>query len=293
MFKKMTLPQLHITGFALILVLVLLLWGFGVRAYTNKKAELDVKTADVEKNGGTKQMVDQKASELKKEKKVSAQAEADWQVYSSKYMPDVNFSDSTGLINQYQTNIVKVDGKTWGLKEMPTVWGRWLESWYDAQHDKGVDRNVLFFAIPAYSTDPNNISGMKHIVFPEAKPWQVVVNAKDFDSAMTHLRRFNFMEHHGVPVVSGVTLAGHSPKLTLTYNLSLYIIPGSDPPKEDPRIGGAKGGGGAGGGMGMMGGMSGMMSGGPAGGAGIPGRAGGGSSGSGGGGGGSKGAAAE
>ncbi len=293
MTKKMTMPQLHGAGFALIAVLLLLLWGFGVRNYTNKKVELDKDTDVKQKAGGTPEMVKQKEKELVSEKKKADEANQDWKVYSSKYMPDIDFSEKTGLINQYQTNFVKVDGKTWGLKEMPTVWGRWLESWYDVQHNSGVDRGIPYFAIASYSVDPNKISEMKNITFPDKQPWKVTVNAKDFDSAMAHLRRFNTMEHHGMPVISGVALSGHSPNLTLAYNLSLYIIPGSEPPKEDPRIGGAAKTGGGGGGMagmtGMMGGggMSGM-SGGPSGG-----MSGGPSGGSGGGGAASKGAAAE
>ncbi len=294
MFKKMTLPQLHITGFALVLVLFLLLWGFGVRAYTNKQADLEKDTKAKQDNGGTAEKVQAKTKELEKEKKNSKQAEADWKVYSGKYMPDLNFSEKTDLITLYQTGLVKVDGATYGLKDMPTVWGRWVESWYDAQRDKSVTRNVPTFAIGSYATDPNTISTLKSITFPDGgKPWAVSVTAKDFDSAMAHLRRFNSMEHHGVPVVSGVAISGHSPNLLLNYNLALYVIPGAEPPKQDPRIGGAAKSGGAGGGMsGMMPGMGGM-SGGPSGMSGGPSGASGSGGGAGGSGGGSKAGAAE
>jgi hypothetical protein len=95
------------------------------------------------------------------------------------------------------------------------------------------------------------------------KPWAVTVVAKDFNAAMEHLRRFNGIQRRGVPVVNRVSMEGHSPNLRVTYELAFYIIPGTEPPKEDPRIAGAAGTGGGGSAMGggmTMGGGSAMMS---------------------------------
>jgi hypothetical protein len=127
--------------------------------------------------------------------------------------------------------------------------------------------------VPSLATEPNGIASLTSITFPSPKsPWKVSLICQTFDDAMAHLRRFNGMMGHGMPVVDAVTLSGHSPELILSYNLALYIIPGQAPPPVDTRIG-AGGGSGGGGGMGKMGGMQGPMSAGSGGGGFTPGSA--------------------
>ena len=53
---------------------------------------------------------------------------------------------------------------------------------------------------------------------------------------MDHLKKINTMQQHGMPVVNNVTLAGHSPALTMAYEMAIYVIPHSDPPAADPLI---------------------------------------------------------
>ena len=60
------------------------------------------------------------------------------------------------------------------------------------------------------------------------------IQARSFDAAMAHLRRFNDMSRHGMPVIDNVSLAGQSPNLQMTYTLALYIIPAHAPPPSDP-----------------------------------------------------------
>jgi hypothetical protein len=126
------------------------------------------------------------------------------------------------------------------------------------------------FPIESFSTDPNDVSNLKSISFPQGKPWDVDVIAKSFDAAMNHLRRFNTIPRHGMPVVDKVALLGQSPYLHVRYTLQFFVIPPTEPPAADPKISGTGAGAGAGppspmGGMGgSMGGMMGGSMGAPA-----------------------------
>ena len=115
------------------------------------------------------------------------------------------------------------------------------------------------FPIESFSSDPNDVSQLKAIAFPQTKPWEVEVSAKNFDAAISHLRRFNTIQHHGMPVIDKVALSGQSPDLRVKYTLQMFVIPPSAPPAADPKIsGGAAGSGGGGPSMGGAMGSSGM-----------------------------------
>lgn len=260
--KKLTQVQIIAIGLVVAVVLFGAVYGALVKPAKDKTAELAASTKTTEDAGGTTTAVQGKERDLKKANEVAQKAEADWKVDSVRVMPSLNFNANGELIDIYQTSAISGN---YGIKDIPTVWGTWLATWYDAQRSAGVTRETPVFAIPAYSTDPNKISELTNLTFPSAgKPWDVAVTVKSFDQAMAHLRRFNAIEKRGMPVIDKVSIAGHAPNLRLTYTLALYVIPNSNPPALDPRIGakaGGSGGGGGGFGGGAGGGMSGMMSG--------------------------------
>ena len=255
MLKRLTNLHIIAISVSIWLVLFLIMYFAMISPTQTKTAELEKATKSTQDAGGTEQQVQAKLTEKNKEIAKAQKASDDWRVYSSRYMPDLTFDPKGNLIELYQEKAVLNNAAAYGVKDIPTLWGRWLEAWYDAQRTMGVSRDNPVFPIEAYSTDPHKISQLTTITFPSSKPWSVSVTAKSFSEAMAHLRRFNNMPKHGMPVVSNVALQGHSPNLKLTYDLSLYVIPGKEPPKEDPRIAGGTGTGGGGGGM--MGGMSG------------------------------------
>lgn len=253
--KKLNKFQILGISAGISLVLFLALYFALISPTQARTEELNKTAKSTEDAGGTAQQVSAKQTEKKKETDKAKKASDDWRVYSSRYMPDLAFDPKGNLIEIYQEKGGVSGTAAFGVKDIPTVWGRWVESWYDAQKTMGVVRDNPVFALDAYPTDPNNISKLVSLTFPASKPWSVSVTAKSFSEAMAHLRRFNGMTKHGMPVISNVAITGHSPNLKLTYDLTLYVIPGKEPPKEDPRIAGGTGTGGGGGGM--MGGMSG------------------------------------
>jgi hypothetical protein len=255
--SKLSALHINIIGGVVALVMVLIMYFAMIKPKSN---DTDIQVAAVNtavQAGGTQDAVDKATRDLAADKKKTAQIKKDWAIYDVKYMPDIKW-DSNILRAYYTSN---------QINEIPATWGRWITNWYDSQTKFGVHRDPsVVFPVPPLAASPNEIANLTSITFPSAKdPWKVTMICQTFDDAMAHLRRFNGIEHHGMPVVNHVTLSGHSPTLTMTYDLSLYIIPRTPPPAADARIGGAVGGGG-GGGMGGMGGMGGskmpMMSGG-------------------------------
>jgi hypothetical protein len=231
----------------------------------SQDTEIQLQAADTaEKGGGTEAANRSSAADLVKSQKETVQIKKDWAVYDRKYMPEWKWG----------TNLLQVYYDKNGVNDIPTQWGKWVTAWYDAQKRDGIARSPgVEFPVPPLAVDPNGISTLSSITLPSAKsPWKVSLLCQTFDDAMAHLRRFDGMMGHGMPVIDAVTLSGHSPELTLSYNLALYVIPGQAPPPPDPRIGGGTTGGGGGGGapMGFGGGKMSMgapMGVGPAGGA--------------------------
>ena len=60
-------------------------------------------------------------------------------------MPEIEFSQtqkSTNMLNLYAFNGLKSDGKVYGLRDLPTVWGLKVINWYDAHFKEGVDSGL-------------------------------------------------------------------------------------------------------------------------------------------------------
>jgi len=252
--------QINIIGAVAALVLVLVLWLFLVKPKQDAIAVTQASIASTESAGGTADQVQTHQNDLKHTQAEAKRTQDDWNVNSVYYMPELPYK-STGpnpqLISIYEGPESVSDR---GFKDLPSIWGRWITNWYDAQQKEGITRVPgVAFPIPAFPPDPNYISTVKQLALPEpGRPWSVAVECKSFQEAMAHLKRFNSIRGHGMPVVNNVSLAGQSPNLMMTYTLGLYIIPSTPPPAEDPRLGGSRVTGGGGGFPGMGGGMSGM-----------------------------------
>lgn len=252
--SRLTLLHINLIGAGTALVLALILFFAVVKPKAEQVDTVKVAADAQEKAGGTDQGVKGKQTELNKTQQEAAKTAADWEVNNRYYMPTLDLNGD--LLEVYQNKLIRI----------PTEVGRFVANWYDGQRNLGVARLPgVDFPVEPFPTDPNYISTIQYLKFPQGNPWVVNIEAKDFNAAMAHLRRFNSMQHHGMPVINDVTLAGQSPNLTLSYELALYVIPSKPMPSEDPIIkGGAAAAGGMRGGMpgGMMGGSSMMMGGG-------------------------------
>ena len=239
--SKLTAVHINIIGAVAVAVLAALLFYFMIKP-KNEQLQLTQGEIDQSKgNGGTPEAVAKAKRDLATAKSNARKTEAAWNVNERRYMPSLAFSKSQQPLNLFQNDAyVDPNGYHFGLRDMPRLWGTWLEGWYAAQLPgtkfTGAD-DKSFIGIPSFSPDPNAISQLKAITFPETgKVWKMTVLCTTFDNAMTHLRRINTMQQHGMPVVNGVTLSGHSPALKVAYDMAMYIIPHADPPAADPLI---------------------------------------------------------
>jgi hypothetical protein len=259
---RLTLLHINIIGIVTILLLALILFFLLIKPKND-----DIETTTSQYNStvsghGTEADVATNTKNLKKTKEAAKQTDADWKVESAYYMPILPYTDKSDIMQTYFLTPIGKTGSVerLGMRDLPTVYGRWITAWYDAQGKTVTRLPGTEFPIDGFMADPNAINGIKdHLTFPgDGKAWPVSLECKSFDDAMAHLRKFNGIQRHGMPVVSNVALQGQSPNLLLTYQVAFYIIPGTPPPPVDPRIGASKGN--AGGMGGMMGGM-GMMGG--------------------------------
>jgi hypothetical protein len=248
-------------GLGASLILFLIIFFAVIKPRNEEAARVQTEAQGLEDGGGTPAKVAEKKTELTKKKAETVSINQQWAIQSAVYMPPIDFNKD--LLGSYEKvdniGVYHINGKAYGVKDLPTVWGRWITYWYTSQWQDGIVP-ITGFPIEAFSPDPNEISSLKAISFPQTKPWEVEVVAKNFDAAMNHLKRFNRIQRHGMPVVDKVTVAGQSPDLHLKYTLQLFVIPPTTPPPADPMISGAGGGGAAaasGGGVGM-GGSGGM-----------------------------------
>lgn len=245
--SKLTALHINLIGFGAALVMSLILFFVLIKPKNEEIATSKAATDAAVQAGGTPERVASHQKDLAKAKQDTKVITAAWAINQARYMPRIAFSPqqkSTNLLNLYEFSGLYSDGKVYGFRDLPTVWGLKVKNWYDAHYREGVTRDFnQDFPIDSFSTDPNDISKMTSITFPQSKPWHVGVIAKSFDAAMLHLRRFNSMRGFGMPVVDGVALEGQSPSLRMTYDLALYVIPPAAPPPPDPVIQGSGGGG--------------------------------------------------
>ena len=243
--SKLTALHINIIGVVTAIILSIILFFALIKPKT-EDVDTSVKaTTAAEQAGGTPDKVKAHEKDLAVSKHKTKDINADWAINRERYMPSIAFSPqqkSASMLNLYAFNGLYSDGKLYGIRDLPTVWGVKVKKWYDAHFREGITRDFgQDFPIDSFSTDPNDISKLQSITFPQTKPWHVTVIAKNFDAAMLHLRRFNSMRGFGMPVVDGVALDGQSPNLNLTYDMALYIIPPAAPPAADPIIAGGGG----------------------------------------------------
>ncbi len=244
--SKLTSLHINIIGVVTAIIMSLILYFVMIKPKSEEITTSVAATDAAVQAGGTEDKVKAHKKDLVKSKQDTTVIKAAWAINQSRYMPKIAFSPtqkSTNLINMYEFAGLYSDGKPYGFRDLPTVWGLKVTNWYDAHYKEGVFRDFKQdFAIDSFSTDPNDISKLTSITFPQGKPWHVTVIAKTFDAAMQHLRRFNSMRGFGMPVVDGVALEGQSPLLAMSYDLALYVIPPAAPPAMDPVIGAGGGG---------------------------------------------------
>ncbi len=247
--SRLTALHIHLIGAITALVCALILFFVLIKPKMDETKVVTDSAASIEGSGGTASAVSQHKNDLVKAQATAVATNRNWLINDIKYMPGINFNGD--LLDTYENKLIRI----------PALWGQWVAAWYDSQRNLGISRFPgVEFPVEAFPADPNSISQLSSLRFPRSGFWNVGVEAKSFDQAMAHLRRFNNMQKHGMPVIDNVALSGQSPNLSMTYTLALYVIPSAEPPAADPTISAPTGGAGAG--TGMMGGRMGAMMGG-------------------------------
>lgn len=196
---------------------------------------------------------------LETAQKDKAQAEAEWAQYERQYMPVIGYTDNT--LTTWLKVFVPNKGRSW-----PERFIRTIRQHMAAERKRNgiVWENPGALVLPSYGPDPNTIQvaaqgqGFGPVL---TYTYQMSVRARTLDKLMQHIRSWSSLAQAGVPVVDGLQIAGNSPNLSATYNVTFTIIVRDKTPAQMPRITGS-GGGAMGGGAGRMGmpgmGMSGM-----------------------------------
>ncbi len=245
--NKLTFAHIIIIGVVITAIVAGVMYFLMIKPKKEDTESTLATAASTRQNGGTQEMINQKKNELKKTEADAKETEAKWKVNDVKYMPRLPYDEKTNALDLYfKPDVGRTSkGKATGFRDIPTVWGEWLTAWYDAQKKLGVEREPgVEFPIEAFSTDPNALPArlQNHLTFPkDGGTWPVKLKCKDFNAALDHLKRFNSMERHGMPVINNVAISGHSPDLELSYDLAIYIIPRTGAPVPEPMIGGAAG----------------------------------------------------
>ena len=239
--SKLTALHINIIGAVVALILSVALFFLLLKPKKEQLQQTQDETASTVTKGGTESAVAQAKNDLKNTKIAAAKTEAAWNVNERKYMPTLAFGKTQQPLTLFQNDAyVDPEGERFGLRDMPRLWGVWLEGWYGAQNPGTkfiLADDKPYLGIPSYSPDPNAIAQLKSLTFPEAgKAWKIAVINTTFNNAMEHLKKINTMQQHGMPVVNSVTLMGHSPALAMAYEMAIYVIPHSDPPPADPLI---------------------------------------------------------
>ncbi len=207
---------------------------------------------------------------LETAQKEKAQAEAEWAVYERQYMPVIGYTDNT--LTTWLKVFVPNKGRSWPERFIRTIRQHMAS---ERKVNGIVWENPGALVLPSYGPDPNTIQvGAQGQGFGPVLTYsyQMSVRARSLDKLMQHIRSWSSLAQAGVPVVDGLQIAGNSPNLSATYNVTSTIIVRDKTPAQMPRITGTGGGmtGGMGGmgmpgmgmpGMGMRGGMPGMAGG--------------------------------
>lgn len=228
---KITRLQIGIIGVVLALV-----FGLGI-FFLLIKPEQD----RTQENQGTyekrQQVANQKGAaekELKDAKQKVKLAEADWDVYVQRFMPNINVSNTYDAWQQL-------------VNEQVRVLGPELDRFVQA--DKSVRTLQANFALPAPPDDPNQAVS-EFFVF---SPGSVQV-AGTFSNVLRSAERWNQFKR--LALVTGLQLTGNSPNLVGQYTVTVFEFTRGDKSKSvaipQAAGGGAAGGGRFGGGGTMM-----------------------------------------
>ncbi len=238
---KLTALHINIIGAVVALILSVALFFLLIKPKNEQLQLTQAETEQTKSSGGTEAAWKKAQRDLKDTQIAAQKTEAAWSVNERRYMPTLAFGQTKQPLNLFQNDAyVDPQGERFGLRDIPRLWGVWLEGWYGAQQPGTkfiLADDKPYIGIPSYSPDPNAIAQLKALTFPETgKAWKIAVVSTTFNNAMAHLRKVNTMQQHGMPVVNNVVLAGHSPNLAMAYEMAIYVIPHSDPPAADPII---------------------------------------------------------
>jgi hypothetical protein len=241
MLSRLTQLHIHLIGAVVSIIVGVLLFFMLIRPQQDTLKKTQAETEDFLTTQHGNEDVQHK-KDLDKKLQEVVQVNEQWQEMSSYYMPILPFKPD--LLDTFPL-----------ISALPDKFSLYVRDWYNVQKPLGIAPGDTSFAIPDFPSDPNFVSSIQNLTFPEpGRPWQVTVKCASFDALMEHLRRFNTLQAHGMPVISNVSLSGQSSEdrpdsqdLYASYDLSLYCILSQTPPAKNDRIGVTGGGGGLGG----------------------------------------------
>jgi hypothetical protein len=183
----------------------------------------------------------QRKKELQKAQDDKRIAEVQYTGAEKQYMPVFGFQKTRLAMMRYVFEPNR--GKSWPerfikavriqmQREQKTNGIQWLNPDVIGYPSMGPDPNV----------DPSFFSGdQTQPIFKYAFPVQV--QAKNMDRLMKHIKAWQQLKNAGVPVIEGLQVAGNSPQLQATYNVTLTIVLRKNDrmPAVNPRIGGMGG----------------------------------------------------
>ncbi|MBM3494248.1 MAG: hypothetical protein FJX72_08005 [Armatimonadetes bacterium] len=260
--SKLTLLHINIIGVVVALMVGAGLYFTIITGAMKTKADAQAALDEVQ---GRADKLPTATRALEKAQKDKAVAEAEWSVFERQYMPVIGYTDNT--LTTWMKVFLPNKGRSWPERFIRTVRGH-MER--ERKANGIVWENPGAIVLPAYGPDPNTIQvGAANEGFGPVLhyAYQMSVRARSIEKLMQHIRSWSSLSQAGVPVVDGLQVAGNSPNLSATYNVTFTIIVRDKTPAPVTRISGSGGGtGGMGGGMGgPMGGMGMMpgMAGGP------------------------------
>ncbi len=264
--SKLTMMHIHIIGGVMAVIVAVGLYFTVITGAQDTKEAAQKKLTDIE---GRASKLTASKSAYEKAVKEQKMAEANYAIYEKKYMPVLNYTGDrlTTMMRVFWPN----GGKSW-----PERYQKKFNAWMTGEQRRYgiIWDNPSVIAMGPFGPNPNTIdagaageglgkeSGLHY-------SYQMQVQAKSIQAVMNHVKNWPNISEMGVPVVSNVQIAGNSPTLTATYNLTLTMILHEKIPDADPRVGGSSSGGaagGAGGGGGINRGKFSNMGGGPPGG---------------------------
>src|ERR1700722_15953021 len=127
--SRLTAMHINIIGASPALVVGLILFFFMIKPTQQQTETITTEAKGLEDGGGTDPAIAQSKGDLAKQKIQTKQINADWAVYSKKYMPDLNWKSDPLKTWEF------VGYNNAGFISVPQRWSEWITQWYTAQID--------------------------------------------------------------------------------------------------------------------------------------------------------------